>query len=55
MLRYIAGYICRHLRQRLERENHEFKEEMILSLMELLNDQDAEERGADEEWTDLID
>ena len=35
VLRYIAGYICGHLRQRLERENHELKEEMILCLMEL--------------------
>lgn len=55
VLRYIAGYICRHLRQKLERENHQFKEEMILCLLELIKDQDIEEDGVDEEWTDLID
>ena len=56
VLRYIAGYICRHLRQKLERESHEFREEMILCLMELVKSQDSEEPcTTDEEWTDLID
>jgi len=55
VLRYVAGYICRHLRQALERENHPFKEEMVLCLMELVKDQDAEQAGTDEEWTNLID
>ena len=56
VLRYIAGYICRHLRQKLERESHQFREEMILCLMELVKCKDSEELCAtDEEWTDLID
>ena len=55
VLRCVAGYICRHLRQTLERERHQFKEEMVLCLMELVKDQDAEQAGVDEEWTDLID
>jgi len=31
---YIAGYVYRHLRSYLEKENHELKEEMILCLMD---------------------
>ena len=53
VLRYVAGYICRHLRQKLERESHQFKEEMILCLMDLIKGQDIEEHGIDEDWTDL--
>ena len=57
VLRYVAGYICRHLRKKLERESHEFKEEMVLCLMELVKDpQDSEAKvETDEQWTDLID
>ena len=54
-LRYVAGYICRQLRRKLERESHEFKEEMILCLMEMIKDKDIEDHGTDEEWTKLID
>ena len=46
ILRYIAGYICRKLRTKIERENHELKEEMVLCLMELVKD--GELYGADE-------
>ena len=35
-LRYVAGYVCHKLRTKLERENHELKEEMILCLMDLV-------------------
>ena len=38
VLYYVAGYICRNLRIKLERESHEFKEEMVLCLMELVKD-----------------
>ena len=38
VLCYVAGYICRHLQQNLERGSHQFKEEMILCLMELVKD-----------------
>jgi len=55
VLCYIAGYICRHLRQKLERESHEFKEEIILCLTELIKDGDTEEHGTDEDLTVLID
>jgi len=56
VLRYVTGYICRHLREKLERGSHPFKEEMVLCLMELVkSDQDADQVGLDEEWTDLLD
>ena len=57
VLRYVAGYICRHLRKKLERESHEFKEEMVLCLMELVkHPQDSEAKiETDEQWIDLID
>ena len=57
VLRYVAGYICRHLQKKLERGSHEFKEEMVLCLMELVKDpQDSEGKiETDEQWTNLID
>ena len=55
VLRYVAGYICRHLRQKLEREGHEFKEEMVLCLLDLVKGNDTEQPGTDEEWIDLLD
>jgi len=56
VLRYISGYICRHLRKKIERESHPFREEMVVCLMELVKSQDFEELyGTDEEWTDSID
>ena len=55
-LRYITGYICRQLHKRLEKETHEFKEEMILCLMEMTKNNDEDQmHGVDEEWTELID
>ena len=52
VLRYVAGYICRHLhvRKKLERESHGFKEEKVLCLMELVGKIEI-----DEQWTNLID
>ena len=49
----IAGFICRQLQCKLERESHEFKQELILCLVELVKHD--EECGTDEEWTDLLD
>ena len=54
VIRYIAGYLCRHLRKNLERENHELKEEMILCLMALTKDK-PEEVDETEEWTKKVD
>ena len=55
VLQYVAGYVCRQLRKKFERESHEYKEELVLCLMELIKGQDSEENGTDEEWSNLID
>ena len=55
VLCYVAGYICRHLQKRLERDGHEFKEEMILCLSDLVKGDVTNQLGTDEEWTDLLD
>ena len=52
---YVAGYVCRKLRTKLERENHELKEEMILCLMDLVKDKNPHARESDKEWTNLVD
>ena len=56
VVRYIAGYVCRHLRDCLEQENHELKEEMILCLMELTREKAEGDAIAEtEEWTRKMD
>ena len=55
VLQYIAGYICRQLRKKIERTSHKLKEELILCLMDMTKDGDMEDHGTDEEWTDLMD
>ena len=52
---YVAGYVCRKLRTKIERENHELKEEMVLCLMDLVKDENTRACGTDEEWTNLVD
>ena len=52
---YAAGYVCRHLRKKIERGSHELKEELILCLTALVKDRNSEECGTDEEWTKLMD
>lgn len=54
-LRYVAGYICRHLRKKIEKENHELKEELVLCLMQLVRDKNSEDCETDEEWTKRVD
>ena len=54
-LRYAAGYVCRHLRKKIEHGSHELKEELILCLMALVKDRNSEECGTDEEWTKMMD
>ena len=53
-LRYAAGYVCRNLWKKLERSSHPLKEELILSIMDLLEDNDDEE-GSSETWLNSID
>ena len=54
---YVAGYICRHLRKKIQgsRGDAESKEEMIMCLMQLVRNKETEEHGTDEDWTNLMD
>ena len=56
-LRYVAGYICRHLRKKIQRSRGDAKskEEMMICLMQLVRNKETEEHGTDEEWTNLMD
>ena len=54
-LRYVAGYVCRHLRKKIEASAHPLKEEMVLCLMSMVKDKSDTSRGVCEEWTDLVD
>ena len=53
-LRYAAGYIPRALRKRLERSGHPLKEELILCLLDLTDDDDCG-TSESEEWIRLVD
>ena len=55
-LRYVAAYVCRNLRRKLERLKGSQKEEMILCLMTLTKGGEFEEGlGTAEDWTELVD
>lgn len=55
-LRYAAGFVCRHLRKKIERSTHILKEELIVCLMTLVKGvQYPENTGTNEEWLDLVD
>lgn len=54
-LRYAAGYVCRHIRKKVEASNHPLKEEMVLSLMTMVKEKSDTTSGPCEEWTDLAD
>lgn len=53
---YAAGYVCRHVRNKLERSRHTLKDELILCLMTLTKGGEFEEsQGTDEDWTEVLD
>ena len=54
-LRYAAGYVCRHLRKKIEHGSHELKEELVLCLMALVRSGNHKECENDEEWTMMMD
>ena len=35
-LRYVAGYVCHHLRKKIEASSHPLNEEMVLCLMSMV-------------------
>ena len=54
-LRYVAGYVCRHSRKKIQASNHPLKEEMTLCLMTMVKEKSDTISGPCEEWTDLVD
>ena len=52
---YASGYIPRSLRKKLETSSHPLKEELILCLLDLTEDQQDEFTDRSEDWTNLID
>ena len=52
-VQYAAGYIVRHLRQRLEMGSHQLKEELVLCLEEICDDTDND-CGASTDWTKQV-
>ena len=52
-LRYAAGYVPRAIRKRLERGSHPLKEELVLCLVELCED-DGTDVDASADWTKAI-
>ena len=52
-LRYVAGYVCRKVRTKLETSSLPNKDEMILCIMEMSGDEEGD--GGTETWTNLVD
>ena len=55
VIRYVAGYMCCHLRKKIEASSHSFKEEIILCLMTMVKDKNDTSSEPCEEWTYLLD
>ena len=53
-LMYVAGYVCCHLRKRIEASAHPLIEEMVLCLMSMVKDKLDTSKGHCEEWTNLV-
>ena len=55
-LRYAAGYVCGHVRNKLECSRHILKEELILCLLTVTKGGEFEDsQGTDGDWTELLD
>ena len=50
IIRYVAGYICRHLQRKLERENHPLKKDLILNLTSMVKFNSDDTSGPCEDW-----
>ncbi len=53
-LRYVAGYVCRKVQDKLKSSSRPDKENMLLFMVNLCGDEESEERGT-ETWTNAID
>ena len=55
IIRYVAGYICRHLQRKFEHENHPLKKDLILNLTSMVKFNSDDASGPCEDWLDLMD
>ena len=53
-LRYVAGYVCRKIRDRVDARNSPLKCDIRIAMIELAGDE-IDEEAATEEWTNKID
>ena len=54
-LRYVAGYVCRKVRNKLELSTYKRKDDMIFFLMEVSGDQEDSDEGGPKAWVNMID
>ena len=54
VLRYVAGYVCRKLRNKIEKSSLPNKDDLVLCLLDMSGDDDREEDGT-EDWLNAID
>ena len=52
-LRYVAGYVCRKIKENIEASKHPFKEALLLCMMDLTDEDDETSSSAD--WLHAID
>lgn len=57
VIRYVSGYICHSLKKNLQSDQcgHLKRLDLLLSLDDLTTDEQDEQAGASEEWTNLLD
>ena len=57
VIRCAAGYTLRAVREKVKKESHPLKKEMVLAIMEMVadEDEDNDEQGPSTEWISLVD
>ena len=53
VVRYVAGYVCRHLVRRLKSSALPFKEDLIWCLLDMLGEEESDDGSTD--WLNTID
>ena len=52
-IRYVAGYVCRKIKEKIEVSKHQFKEALLLCMMDMCDEDDETISSAD--WLHAID
>jgi len=50
-----SGYVCHHIRKKIEASIHPLKKDMVLCLMTMVKEKSDTTSGLCEEWTNLVD